>query len=122
VLELSSDLGGGKTAFVKGLADGAGSTDIVASPTFTVSRVYKAPRFTIGHYDFYRLDEAGLMANEIAEAMTGSDTVTVIEWAGIAENVLPKNRITLKITPTGDNSRLLLFTYDPSFAYLFEGR
>jgi tRNA threonylcarbamoyladenosine biosynthesis protein TsaE len=40
VIELVSDLGGGKTTFTRGLADGAGSKDIVASPTFIVSKVY----------------------------------------------------------------------------------
>ena len=40
VIELVSDLGGGKTTFVRGLAAGSGSKDQVASPTFTLSKVY----------------------------------------------------------------------------------
>lgn len=40
-IELVSDLGGGKTTFVRGLAKGLGSTDHVSSPTFTVCNVYK---------------------------------------------------------------------------------
>jgi tRNA threonylcarbamoyladenosine biosynthesis protein TsaE len=37
VIELISDLGGGKTQLVRGLAAGMGSTDQVQSPTFTIS-------------------------------------------------------------------------------------
>ncbi len=46
VIELVSDLGGGKTVFVRGLAKGMGSTDQVSSPTFTISREYKAIKST----------------------------------------------------------------------------
>jgi tRNA threonylcarbamoyladenosine biosynthesis protein TsaE len=34
VIELVSDLGGGKTTFVKGLAKGMGSNDAVSSPSW----------------------------------------------------------------------------------------
>ena len=40
MIELVSDLGGGKTTFTRGLARGAGSSDVVSSPTFTISKVY----------------------------------------------------------------------------------
>jgi len=55
VIELVSDLGGGKTTFVRGLARGLGSADVVSSPTFTVSKVYKADKLELHHFDFYRL-------------------------------------------------------------------
>ena len=46
VIALNSDLGGGKTAFVRGLARGIGSTDHVSSPTFTISRQYRGRSVT----------------------------------------------------------------------------
>ncbi|MBX4191001.1 tRNA (adenosine(37)-N6)-threonylcarbamoyltransferase complex ATPase subunit type 1 TsaE, partial [Candidatus Saccharibacteria bacterium] len=57
VIELRSDLGGGKTTFVRGLAAGAGSKANVTSPTFTLSRLYPAKNFSIHHFDFYRLND-----------------------------------------------------------------
>jgi len=69
VLELRSDLGGGKTTFVRGLVRGAGCHDRVSSPTFTLSRVYKSKDFEIHHFDFYRLQDPGLVANELAEVV-----------------------------------------------------
>ncbi len=68
VFELVGDVGAGKTTFVKGLAKGLTVEDDVQSPSFTISRVYDArDGIQLAHYDFYRLYDAGIMANEIAE-------------------------------------------------------
>ena len=79
VVELVSDVGGGKTTFVKGLAKGAGSKDHVSSPTYKISNVYKAPDFDIYHFDFYRLPEAGLIEHELADIKDQDDAVIVVE-------------------------------------------
>src|SRR3990172_13200391 len=80
VLELRADLGGGKTTFVRGLASGLKSTAKVASPTFTLNRIYKAGDLSIHHYDFYRLKEPGVMADQLAESLGDPKTITVVEW------------------------------------------
>lgn len=121
VVELVSDLGGGKTTFTRGLARGFGSHDRVASPTFTISRVYKAGPKSMHHFDFYRLPEAGLIAEELADVIGDQHTVTVVEWADIVQNVLPKERLTIEITKTADDGRELLFRYPESLSYLMEG-
>jgi tRNA threonylcarbamoyladenosine biosynthesis protein TsaE len=87
VIELISDLGGGKTTFVRGVAKGAGSKDRVSSPTFTVSKVYEASNFDIHHFDFYRLEEAGLLAHELADYIGDPKSVVIIEWGKIVEHV-----------------------------------
>lgn len=107
VIELISDLGGGKTTLVRGIAKGFGSTDKVASPTFTVNKEYRSGQKRIVHYDFYRLQDAGLLEFELAESLQDPDAVTIIEWADIVHDVLPKDRITIHITSTGDNARQL---------------
>jgi len=61
IIELRSDLGGGKTTFTQGLAAGAGSKDAVSSPTFTLKKIYRAGELHIYHYDFYRLNEPGIL-------------------------------------------------------------
>lgn len=116
---LVSDLGGGKTAFVKGLAKGMGSAEQVHSPTFTVSNQYSAGKLTLHHFDFYRLQDPGVLREELAEVVNDPLAVVAIEWAEIVEDVLPENRITLAITPTGENSRELTFTYTETYAYVF---
>jgi len=121
VIELVSDLGGGKTTFTRGLARGAGSEDKVGSPTFTLSREYVTPKFTIAHFDFYRLAEAGIVADELAEAIQDPKYVCVVEWGDIVHDVLPEKRLTVRIERTGEEERLLTLEYANEFAYIIEG-
>ncbi len=102
VFELVGDVGAGKTTFTKGLAAGLGVDDDVQSPTFTISRVYQArDGLELAHYDFYRLTDPGILSLEISEAMHSPSTVTVIEWGGIIEGVLPSARLTINfVSPT----------------------
>jgi tRNA threonylcarbamoyladenosine biosynthesis protein TsaE len=119
VLELISDLGGGKTTFVRGLARGAGSKDAVASPTFTISRVYRAGQRSIRHYDFYRLSEPGLMAAELSESVGDAEDIIVVEWGDVVKNVLPEAR--LRITfELAEEGRMIHFQAPKSLGYLIE--
>lgn len=120
VFELSSDLGGGKTTFVRGLVAGTGSTEAVSSPSFTLSRVYTCPTFTVHHFDFYRLPDPGIMSYELDEVID-ADSVVIVEWAGIVESVLPDARIRIEFERTGDESRNVVAQYPAIYSYLFEG-
>lgn len=120
VIELMSDLGGGKTTFVRGLARGAGSRERVASPTFTISKVYTAPAVDIWHFDFYRLQDAGITAAELQEAASDPRVVTVVEWGEAVQSVLPPERLTVQIKPTGNDSRQLIITCPDSLQYLIQ--
>jgi tRNA threonylcarbamoyladenosine biosynthesis protein TsaE len=120
VIELVSDLGGGKTTFTRGLARGAGSEDKIGSPTFTLSREYQAPKFTIAHFDFYRLAEAGIVADELAEAIQDPQYVCVVEWGDIVHDVLPEKRLTIRIDRVGEEERRLTFEYTDRLDYLVE--
>lgn len=96
VFELVGDVGTGKTAFTKGLAVGLGVTDDVQSPSFTISRVYRARNgLELHHYDLYRLTEAGIVAYDVAESVKDSKVVTVIEWGATVHGVLPKQTSSL---------------------------
>jgi tRNA threonylcarbamoyladenosine biosynthesis protein TsaE len=121
VIELVSDLGGGKTTFTRGLVRGTGSLDRVASPTFTISREYKAPQFTITHFDFYRLNQAGVVADELAEVIGDPAYVVVVEWGEIVHDVLPPDRLTVRLQLTGKDTRQITFEYPDKLAYLLEG-
>lgn len=120
VIELISDLGGGKTTFTRGLARGAGSKDKVASPTFTISKVYQARKLEIHHFDFYRLQEPGIIADELAEVIAEPKAVVVVEWADVVQQVLPKKRLTIDIQQLPDGSRQLTFVCHKSLDYLLK--
>ena len=120
VIELVSDLGGGKTTFVRGLARGLGSGDKVASPTFTISRQYTAGGLTLHHFDFYRLTEPGIVADELAEVAADPQAIVVVEWATIAAAALPPDKVTIVFTPTTEESREIAITYPASRDYLIQ--
>lgn len=106
-VELLGDVGVGKTTFIKGLAEGLGIEEDVQSPSFTISREYDGrDGLRLAHYDFYRLNKAGIMDLELAESLADEKTITVIEWAETIEAVLPEQRISVHIfyTPS-TNSR-----------------
>jgi tRNA threonylcarbamoyladenosine biosynthesis protein TsaE len=119
VIELVSDLGGGKTSFVRGLAKGMGSPDIVHSPSFTLSNQYDAQKLSLHHFDLYRLPEPGIIRNELSEILTDPRAVVVIEWADIMNDVLPTDRITIDLQVVSDSERHLTAHYNDQFAYLF---
>jgi tRNA threonylcarbamoyladenosine biosynthesis protein TsaE len=110
VIELIGDVGSGKTTFVKGLAIGLGISDYVQSPSFTISRVYDGrDNLKLAHYDFYRLEDSGLMSDELHEAMLDKNKVVIIEWAGLVAGILPDDRLSIKISILSENSRRLEF-------------
>lgn len=121
VIELISDLGGGKTTLTRGLVRGAGSKDRVASPTFTISREYQAPNFTIAHFDFYRLGEAGIVADELAELVGDPTYVVVVEWGDVAKDVLPADRLTIRLSQTANDERTIVCTCTPALEYVLQG-
>ena len=106
VIELIGDVGAGKTTFTKGLAKGLAITETVQSPSFTISRIYDG-RLELVHYDFYRLNDAGVMALELADNLNDAEKVVVIEWAETVADILPKERIRIKISSPSETERVL---------------
>lgn len=111
IIELVGDVGAGKTTLTKGIATGMRIDEDVQSPSFTISRVYSAPSGQkLSHYDFYRLADAGIMADELAETLHDPQVVTIIEWAGIVSGVLPDDHLTVTLASPSETSRTLTFT------------
>jgi tRNA threonylcarbamoyladenosine biosynthesis protein TsaE len=113
VLLLSGDLGAGKTAFVRGLADGLGiNTDEVTSPTFTLVHEYRGGRLPLIHVDLYRLDRADLDEIGLDEDLAANGVVA-IEWAERLTRRIP-GAMAVKITDQGADLRAIAITPTPS--------
>ena len=117
VLAFHSDLGGGKTTFVKGLAQGMGVTDLVQSPTFTINQLHKAERgLELHHFDFYRLEDPGIMSAELAESLAQNNSVVAVEWGDIVHDILPKECITVTLHTNDDESRAVTINVPKKFS------
>ena len=108
VLELLGDVGSGKTTFTRGLAQGLGVKEPVTSPSFTLSKEYAGKKYRLVHYDFYRLVDPGIMAENLAEAISDQNTIAVVEWGQSIKKVLPKKRHTIEIKYIDENTREVL--------------
>ena len=119
VFELIGDVGAGKTTFVKGLAAGLAIDDDVQSPSFTINRRYKGrDELILSHYDFYRLNDAGIMNMEVAESLSEPGTITVVEWGESIKDVLPSSRIVITINYLPDEGRTVEIQLPESAGYL----
>lgn len=105
VIALYGDLGGGKTQFTKGVAEGLGVKDGIISPTFVIRRDYKGDKLNLLHYDFYRLEMPDQELVESLEEGVNPDNITVIEWAERVEKYLPKNSIRITFYWISENER-----------------
>ncbi len=64
--------------------------------------------------------DSGLMEYELQDILDDPKIVVVVEWGDVVRRVLPKNRLTIRITKTGENSRHFEFAYPESLYYLVE--
>ncbi len=104
-IALDGDLGAGKTVFVRGLAQGLGVREHIVSPTFTLLREYDSGRLSLYHFDIYRLGGAEGLEDTGFYELAEADGVCVCEWAGLATEALPANRMEVRIARMEENSR-----------------
>lgn len=106
VITLEGDLGAGKTTFTKGLGKGLGVKRVITSPTFTIIKEYTG-RLPLYHIDAYRLEYSE--ENLGIEEYILSDGVTVIEWAQFIDDLIPADKLEIKINYLGEDQREIIF-------------
>ena len=90
VVAFSGDLGAGKTAFVRGMAQGLGITQRVTSPTFTIVNEYEGGRLPLFHFDMYRLHSAEELFDIGWEDFLSRGGICAVEWSeNIQESLEP---------------------------------
>ena len=94
---LDGDLGAGKTVFAQGFAAGLGIEEAVNSPTFTILQIYDSGRLPLFHFDLYRLESEEELMEIGAEEYLCGNGVSLVEWASLFPEILPKPYYEVKI-------------------------
>jgi tRNA threonylcarbamoyladenosine biosynthesis protein TsaE len=108
IVLLTGELGAGKTTFVRGVAQGAGSTADVASPTFQLVRVYPG-RVQLAHVDLYRVESSAELRELGLEELAEQGAV-VVEWGDRLE---VDGAARVEIEHLGGDRRLIRTRNDP---------
>ena len=108
VICLEGDLGSGKTLFTKAFAKANGINDNITSPTFTIIKEYDSGELKLYHMDVYRLSD---IKQDIGiEEYFTKKGVCIIEWSDLIEDILPKNRLDIRIKIIDENTRQFVIT------------
>jgi tRNA threonylcarbamoyladenosine biosynthesis protein TsaE len=103
VVLLFGDLGAGKTAFVRGVAEGLGiDPGEVSSPTFTLVQEYRGP-LALWHVDLYRINHPREI-EDLGLDELGAEGITAIEWAEKLPRT-PTGAVVVRIADTGGETR-----------------
>jgi len=110
-INLYGEIGAGKTAFVKEVANSIGVTEKVTSPSFVILNEYHSAKIPVYHFDLYRLEHEGVKTifDELQEYSEGKQ-ITFVEWAEFSQNQVPFDHI--KINVTYDNNDFRKYSFE----------
>ena len=113
-IALNGQLGSGKTRFVRAFCEALGiDPSLVTSPTFVLMQLYQSDRWTVSHFDTYRLGDVDeFLALGAEEYLADPDNVCLIEWADRIAELLPHDHVTLSIQQTGATQRTFELSAD----------
>ena len=110
VICLYGELGSGKTVFTKGFASAMEIEETITSPTFNIIKEYTSGELPLYHMDVYRLN--GKVEELGIEDYYDKGGITIIEWADMIEDYLPKERLDIKfkLSSEDENTRIITIT------------
>ena len=82
--------------------------------------VYDGSR-EVAHYDFYRLQEGGVVEQELRELTEDPKAVILIEWGDIIDESLPADMIRISIdrVSSGEDNRQVIVDIPDKYKYLW---
>lgn len=109
-VSLYGEIGAGKTAFVKLVADALGVKEKVTSPSFVILNEYHTAKLPIYHFDLYRLEHEGVktILDELREYSEGRQA-TFVEWAEFSQDEIPFNHLKINVTYDEEDFRKYSF-------------
>jgi tRNA threonylcarbamoyladenosine biosynthesis protein TsaE len=80
VIHLAGELGTGKTTFARGLLRALGVVGHIKSPTFSLVEPYNGLKFSVYHFDFYRLSDPRQWLDAGFDEYFDEHSVVLVEW------------------------------------------
>ena len=120
VVAFTGDLGAGKTAFVRGMAQGLGIAQRVTSPTFTIVNEYEGGRLPLFHFDMYRLSSADELFDIGWEDFLRRGGVCAVEWSETVRDALEPDTIYVDIRRGAEDNQRILTLHGPGLDDLGE--
>jgi tRNA threonylcarbamoyladenosine biosynthesis protein TsaE len=106
IVTLEGDIGAGKTTLVQAIARGAGVTEAVTSPTYSLVHTYRARSSMLYHLDLYRLETAAELRALAFDEILADRAIVVIEWPELAKDRIPGKVVRLRLSHLpGDHER-----------------
>ena len=103
VIAYFGDLGAGKTALTRGIAQGLGVTDLVTSPTYTIVNEYLTGCIPLFHFDMYRLGSSDELFDIGWDDYLARGGVCAVEWSERVSDALPEDTIFVDIARTDEH-------------------
>ncbi|MBR1425096.1 tRNA (adenosine(37)-N6)-threonylcarbamoyltransferase complex ATPase subunit type 1 TsaE [bacterium] len=109
-INLYGEIGAGKTAFTRLVAQAIGVTEKVTSPSFVILNEYHSAKIPIYHFDLYRLENEGVktILDELREYSEGRQ-ITFVEWAEFSKGEIPFDHIEINVTYDDNDYRKYFF-------------
>lgn len=104
IILLNGDLGAGKTTFAKSLLKSLGVKEAVTSPTFTIMKRYEGEKFSLNHFDLYRIESTEELEElGFDEYLSEPNAISIVEWNKFER--LSGTVYSVSIMRTGNKSR-----------------
>ena len=122
VVAYRGGMGAGKTAFVRGMAQGLGIAQRVTSPTFTIVNEYEGGRLPLFHFDMYRLGSADDLFDIGWEDFLRRGGICAVEWSETVQEALDADTIYVDIRRGAEDNQRVLTIRGPGFEDLPLGK
>src|SRR5947209_735520 len=111
IIDLVSELGTGKTCFVRGMAEGldVGPDAWIRNPTFTLINEYHS-RLPVYHIDLYKVGSREELEELNLREYLYSDGVSVVEWFEHLPADEVNEYLEVKLAYANGNKQQLMFT------------
>jgi len=104
---LSGELGAGKSVLARAIGRGAGVTEAMPSPSYTLVQRYEGrPGLCVAHLDLYRIGSPDELAELGWSQLGDEDEIVLVEWPERARDLMPPSHWLIRLDVAGEDPLL----------------